>query len=62
MLGVAPEVFQMVSGGPGELIEESSGDVIILSNLGHFAVDALIDPSGLCQWRYGFADLNPGVW
>ena len=35
----------MVPGGPAELREKGSGDVILLSNLGHFAVDALIDPN-----------------
>jgi hypothetical protein len=35
----------MVSSGPTELIEKGSGDVVLLSNLDHFAVDALIDPN-----------------
>jgi len=45
MLVIAKELFQMVLGGPGELIEKSPGDVILLSNLGHFAVDALMEPN-----------------
>jgi hypothetical protein len=45
VLGIAKEVFQVLSGGPIELIEKGSGDVILLSNLGHLAVDALMDPN-----------------
>jgi uncharacterized protein YjlB len=45
VLGIAKEVFQVLPGGPGELIEKGSGDVILLRNLGHLAVDALIDPN-----------------
>ena len=45
MLRIAKEVFQVVLGGPAELIEKGSGDVILLSNLGHLAVDALMDPN-----------------
>jgi uncharacterized protein YjlB len=45
VLGIAKEVFQVLPGGPGELIEKGSGDVIILSDLGHLTVDALIDPN-----------------
>ncbi len=44
MVGIAKEVFQVVPGGPGELREKGSGDVIILRNLGHLAVEALSDP------------------
>ena len=35
----------VMPGGPGELIEKGSGDVIILSDLGHLTVDALINPN-----------------
>jgi hypothetical protein len=35
----------MVLRSPRELIKKGPGDVIILSNLGHLAVDALIDPN-----------------
>ena len=45
VLGIAKEVFQVVPGGPGELIQKGSGDVILLSNLGHLTVDALMDPN-----------------
>ncbi len=45
MLGIAKEVFQVVLGGPAKLIKKGSGDVILLSNLGHLAVDALMDPN-----------------
>ena len=44
MLGIAKEVFQVVPGGPAELIQKGSGDVILLSHPGHLAVDALMDP------------------
>jgi len=33
---IAKELFQMGLGGPGELIEEGSGDVILLTNLGRY--------------------------
>jgi hypothetical protein len=45
VLGITKEVFQMGPSGPAQLIEKGSGDVIRLSNLDHFAVDALIDPN-----------------
>ena len=45
MLGITKEVFQMVPSGPAQLIKKGSGDMILLSNLGHFAVDALMNPS-----------------
>ena len=45
MLGIAKEVFQVVLGGPTKLIKKGSGDVIRLSNLGHLAVDALMEPN-----------------
>jgi hypothetical protein len=45
VLGIAKEGFQVLSGGPIERIEKGSGDVILLSNLGHLAVDALMDPN-----------------
>jgi hypothetical protein len=45
VLGIAKEGFQVLSGGPIERIEKGSGDVILLSNLGHLAVDALVDPN-----------------
>ena len=45
MLGIAKEVFQVVLGSPAQLIKKGSGDVILLSNLGHLAVDALMDPN-----------------
>ena len=45
MFGIAKEVLQVVHGGPAELIKKGSGDVILLSNLRHLAVDALIDPN-----------------
>ena len=45
MLGIAKEVCQVVLGGPAKLIKKGSGDVILLSNLGHLAVDALMDPN-----------------
>jgi len=35
----------MVLSGPDELIKKGPGDLIILSNLGHLAVEALIDPN-----------------
>jgi len=35
----------MVLSGPGKLIKKGPGNVIILSNLGHLAVDALMDPN-----------------
>jgi hypothetical protein len=44
----------VVLGGPGELRKKGSGDVIILSNLGHLAVDALVDPNV-------FDDFDTGV-
>ncbi len=43
-MGIAKELFQVLPGGPAELIKKGSGDVILLSNLGHLAVDALMDP------------------
>jgi len=45
VLRIAKEVFQVVLGGPAKLIKEGSGDVIVLSNLGHLAVDTLMDPN-----------------
>jgi hypothetical protein len=45
VLGIAKEVFQVMSGSPGELIKKGSGDVIRLSDLGHLAVDALMEPN-----------------
>ena len=45
MVGIAQEVFQVVLGGPAKLIQKGSGDVILLSNLGHLAVEALMDPN-----------------
>jgi hypothetical protein len=45
VLRIAKELFQVVLSGPGELIEKGSGDVILLSNLGHLAVDALMEPN-----------------
>ena len=45
VLGIAKEVFQVRSGSPGELIKKGSGDVIRLSDLGHLAVDALMEPN-----------------
>jgi len=45
VLGITKEVFQVGPGGPAELIQKGSGDVIILSHLGHLAIDALIDPN-----------------
>jgi len=35
---------QLEVGSPKQLIQQGSGDVIILSNLGHLAIDALIEP------------------
>jgi hypothetical protein len=35
----------MVSGGPAELIEKGSGDLVLVSNLSHLAVDALMEPN-----------------
>jgi hypothetical protein len=35
----------VVRGGSGELIKKGSRDVIILSNLGHLAIDALMEPN-----------------
>ena len=35
----------MVPSGPAKLIKKGSGDVVLLSNLGHLTVDALIDPN-----------------
>ena len=35
----------MVLSGPGQLIKKGPGNLIILSNLGHLAVDALMDPN-----------------
>ena len=35
----------MMPGGAAELIQKGSGDVILLSNLGHLAVDALMAPN-----------------
>ena len=45
VLGIAQEVFQVMSGSPGELRKKGSGDVIRLSDLGHLAVDALMEPN-----------------
>ena len=45
VLGITEELFQVVRGGPGELRKKSSGDAIILSNLGHLTVDTLMDPN-----------------
>jgi len=45
VLGIAKEVFQVVLGSPAKLIKKGSGDVILLSNLGHLAVEALMDPN-----------------
>ena len=45
MLGIAQEVFQVVLGGPAQLRKKGSGEVILLSNLGHLAVDALMAPN-----------------
>jgi hypothetical protein len=35
----------MVLSGPGKLRKKGSGNLIILSNLGPLAVDALMDPN-----------------
>jgi len=44
-LGITKENFSMVLSGPGKLIKKGPGNLIILSNLGHLAVDALMDPN-----------------
>ena len=44
-LGIAKKRFQVISGGPGELIKKGPRNLILLSNLGHLAVGALIDPN-----------------
>ncbi len=44
MLGIAKEVLQVVPGGPAELIQKGSGDLVLVSNLGHLAVDTLMEP------------------
>jgi hypothetical protein len=36
VLGITKEVFQVVPGGPAEMIQKGSGDVILLSNLGRY--------------------------
>ena len=43
----------MVLGGPAQLIQKGSGDVILLSNLGHLAVDALMDPNVFHNFETG---------
>jgi hypothetical protein len=35
----------VVPGRPAELIEKGSGDVIVLSTLGHLAIEALMEPN-----------------
>jgi hypothetical protein len=46
-LFLAKEDVQLEVGGNQQLIEKGPGDVIRLCNLGHFAVDALMEPSQL---------------
>ena len=45
VLRIAKELLQLVLSRPSKLIKKSSGDMIILSNLYHLAIEALIDPS-----------------
>ena len=42
---IAEKRFQLEVGSPHQLIQKGSGDVILLSNLGHCAVDALMEPN-----------------
>src|SRR5207249_1729198 len=42
---IAKKRFPLEVSSPKQLIKKGSGDVIILSNLGHLAIDALIEPS-----------------
>jgi hypothetical protein len=42
---IAKKRFQLEVGSPNQLIKKGSGDVIILSNLRHLAINALIEPS-----------------
>ena len=44
-LGIAKEHFSLEMSRPSHLIKKRSGDVIRLSDLRHFAVDALMEPS-----------------
>jgi hypothetical protein len=44
-LFIAQERFQLKGGHKQQLIEESPGDAIILGDVRHFPVDALIAPS-----------------
>jgi hypothetical protein len=41
---IAKKRFQLEVRSPNQLIKKGSGDVIILSNLGHLAINALIEP------------------
>ena len=42
---IAKKCFQLEVGSPHQLLKKGSGDVILLSNLGHLAIEALIEPS-----------------
>ena len=50
---MSEECFELVLSRPRELIQKGSGDVIVLSNLRHFAVDALMEPSELDHFDTG---------
>jgi hypothetical protein len=41
---IAKKRFSLEIGSPNQLIQPGSGDVILLSNLCHLAIDALIEP------------------
>jgi len=40
----AEKRFQLEVGSPHQLIKKGSGDVILLSHVGHLAIDALMEP------------------
>jgi hypothetical protein len=42
---IAKKRFQLAVRSPQQLLKPGSGDVIILSNLRHLAIDALLEPS-----------------